>query len=154
MTQSNIKQQIISNVGAAADFDFEIIATEEASVTLRVAYRDNMTRLGGTISGPVIMTAADTAMYAAVIHAVDDGGFAVTSHMNIEFLRRPPPADLELVARVLRAGRRQISMTVEVTSVADDRPVAFVTGAYARFDAATKAATEVPPAAGSESATR
>ena len=58
--------------------------------------------------------------------------------MNIEFLRRPPPAGLRVRASVLRAGRRQVSCAVEIFSEADDALVAHVTGAYILFDSATK----------------
>lgn len=137
-TAEDIQAVIKGNVGTAVDFDFKVTAVGDDYAEVTVPFATNLTRLGDTISGPVMMTAADTAMYAAVIHVAEGGEFGVTSHMNIEFLRRPPAAGLRVTARILRAGRRQISCLVEIVSEADDRLVAHVTGAYVLFGSATK----------------
>lgn len=138
-TAKQIEALIRKNVGVAGLFDFGVTGVGEGWAEIEIAYTERATRLGGTISGPVMMTAADTAMYAAVIQASDNGEFGVTSHMNIEFLRRPPPAALRVRGRVLRAGRRQVSCVVEIYSTADNNMVAHATGAYVLFDSATKA---------------
>lgn len=137
-TAEQIEALIRRNVGAANLFDFSVTRVGEGWAEIEIAYTETTTRLGGTISGPVMMTAADTAMYAAVIRASKNGEFGVTSHMNIEFLRRPPPAALRVRGQVLRAGRRQVSCVVEMHSAADDKMVAHATGAYVLFDSATK----------------
>ena len=50
-------------------------------------------RPGGTISGPTMMELADFAMYVAVFSAVGPQPLAVTTNLNINFLRKPaqPP---------------------------------------------------------------
>lgn len=137
-TADDIQALLRSNVGTAVDFDFKLTAVGDDYAELVIPFAKNLTRLGGTISGPVMMTAADTAMYAAVIHVAEQGEYGVTSHMNVEFLRRPPAAGLRVTARILRAGRRQISCLVEIVSEADNRLVAHVTGAYVLFASAKK----------------
>lgn len=129
---AEITATIRATVGVAKDFDFEIQdAPDGAVVVLQTSPR--MLRLGATISGPVLMTLIDTAMYAAVIAQVEHGEFGVTSHLNIEFLRRPAPGVLVAAARILRVGRRQVTATVAVDSGADGKLVAHATGAYALF---------------------
>ena len=46
-------------------------------------------RPGGTVSGPTMMELADFAMYVAVFSAVGPQPLAVTTNLNINFLRKP-----------------------------------------------------------------
>ena len=46
-------------------------------------------RPGGTISGPTMMTLADFALYVAILGEIGIIGLAVTTNMNINFLRKP-----------------------------------------------------------------
>lgn len=57
------------------------------AVTIRVPYRDEFIRPGGTISGPVLMAAADFAMYGVVLSLIGRVDLAVTTSLNINFLR-------------------------------------------------------------------
>ena len=121
------------NVGVAAQPRFEVLALDSSQADIRLLYSDGMTRLGDTIAGPVLMTAADAAMYAAILAHVPDGEYAVTSHFHIDFLRRPKAADVLARAYILRAGRRSVPCRVELFSGNFETPVAHVSGAYARM---------------------
>lgn len=125
------------NVGVATQPHFEVSAIGHGYAELRLPFDPGMTRLGETISGPVLMTAGDAAMYAAIIAHVPDGEYAVTSHFHIDFLRRPQAADVLARAHILRAGRRSVTCRVELFSQDFDTLVAHVSGAYARMPSAT-----------------
>lgn len=56
-------------------------------------------RPGGTISGPTLMTLADTVAYLAVVSRIGPEPLTVTSHLAIDFLRKPRPADCGPPAR-------------------------------------------------------
>ncbi len=73
---------------------------------LRLGYDANSLRPGGTISGPAMFTLADVAMYVAVLASIGPVALAVTTNLNINFLRRPPPGDLIGEARLLKLGQR------------------------------------------------
>ena len=103
-TAAEIEATIRANVGMSAGFDFQVTAVGSDWAELHIPFADKLTRLGGTISGPVMMTAADTAMYAVVMRVSENGQFGVTSHMNIEFLNRPPAAAAVAAPRAARAG--------------------------------------------------
>jgi uncharacterized protein (TIGR00369 family) len=62
-------------------------------------------RPGGTVSGPVLMGLADGAAYVAVLSRIGPQALAVTSNLNINFLRRPRPGDLVARATLLKVGR-------------------------------------------------
>lgn len=69
-------------------------------------YRDGLLRPGGVLSGPTLMSLADTAAYALVLAHVGDQLMAVTSQLNMSFLRGAQPGDLHAEAEMLRLGRR------------------------------------------------
>src|SRR5579872_3145979 len=56
---------------------------------VRQVHRDAFVRPGGTISGPTMMALADFAMYVAVLASIGPVPLAVTTNLNINFLRRP-----------------------------------------------------------------
>lgn len=130
---ADVEAIIRRNVGAAAQPEFQVCAIGDQQAEVRLPYTPGMTRLGDTISGPVLMLAADAAMYAAIVAHVPDGEYAVTSHFHIDFLRRPQAADVLARAHILRAGRRSVTCRVELFSRDFDNLVAHVSGAYARM---------------------
>lgn len=87
-------------------------------------------RPGGIISGPTLMMLADAAAYAALLSGTDAAKMAVTTNLNITFLRAAPAGtDIVQDARVVKWGRR-LSVLVCETSAAG-RPVAHTTMSYA-----------------------
>src|SRR5512143_4120388 len=77
-----------------------------ADIRVRKAFRENHLRPGGTISGPTMMELADFAMYVAVFSAVGPQPLAVTTNLNINFLRKPAQADLIAHAKLMKVGKR------------------------------------------------
>lgn len=98
----------------------------------RVRYRfDGRTRPGGTLSGPSMMTLADTAMWVALLGAIGPEELSVTSNLNIDFLRKPGPRDAIGEAELLKVGRRLAVGTVTIYSDGEPDPVAHATVTYA-----------------------
>lgn len=137
---AEVQAIIRRNVGVASQPVFEVDAIGERHADIRLPYVEGMTRLGDTISGPVLMTAADAAMYAAIIAHVPEGEYAVTSHFHIDFLSRPRAADVLARAHILRCGKRSVNCRVELFSQDYDTLVAHVSGAYSRMRSATSGA--------------
>jgi uncharacterized protein (TIGR00369 family) len=106
----------------------EAIAPGRATVRYRVG--EIHLRPGGTVMGPAMMLLADTAMYAALLGADRRATAAVTSNLNISFLRRPSPRDLIAEAEVLRLGRRLSVGEVRMLSDGESAIVAHATVTY------------------------
>lgn len=100
------------------------------SVNLRIPFQDDFLRPGGTIAGPVMMGLADLAMYGVVLSMIGPVEQAVTTSLNINFLRRPSPGDVLAHARILKLGRRLAVGEVNIYRDGDDDPVAHVTATY------------------------
>jgi len=99
-------------------------------VRVRRVYHTDFLRPGGTISGPTMMELADFAMYVAVFSAVGPQPLAVTTNLNINFLRKPTQADLIAEAKLMKIGKRLAVGEVTIYSDGLDEPVAHVTSTY------------------------
>lgn len=102
------------------------------SVLMRAVYDDSFLRPGGTIAGPVMMGLADAAIYALVLSRIGPVELAVTTNLNINFLRKPAPGDVLATARMLKLGKRLAVAEAHITSANDagGDPVAHVTATY------------------------
>ena len=86
--------------------DVEIETLGYGDVTLRLMVQDHHLRPGGTVSGPAMMTLVDCAAYVSVLSMVGRKALAVTTNLNINFLRKPPAAsDLLCDCRPLKLGK-------------------------------------------------
>ncbi|MEE9559847.1 MAG: PaaI family thioesterase [Acidiferrobacterales bacterium] len=103
---------------------------EKGMARVRIPFRDDFIRPGGTIAGPVLMGLADLAMYGAVLTLIGRVELAVTTNFNINFLRRPRPGDIIAEARILKLGKRLVVGEVGLFRDGDEEMVAHVTSTY------------------------
>jgi uncharacterized protein (TIGR00369 family) len=103
---------------------------EYADIRVRRHFQEDSIRPGGTISGPTIMELADFAMYVAVFSAIGPQPLAVTTNLNINFLRKPGKGDLTADARLMKVGKRLVVGEVTICSAGASEPVAHVTSTY------------------------
>jgi uncharacterized protein (TIGR00369 family) len=105
-------------------------AIGDGTARVRLPFNAALTRPGGTISGPAMMALTDYGMYAAVLGAIGDVALAVTTNLNINFLRKPEPADMIAECRILKLGKRLAVVEVTIYSEGLEDPVAHATGTY------------------------
>jgi acyl-coenzyme A thioesterase PaaI-like protein len=100
-----------------------------ATITHRVG-TDEL-RPGGTVSGPVLMTVADVALYVAVLATIGIVPLTVTTSLTINFLRKPSP-DRDIVGqcRLLKVGRTLAVGEVALYSQGEEAMVAHAVGTY------------------------
>jgi len=96
----------------------------------RLPFDDAHIRPGGTISGPAMMALADFTMYALVLGMIGPVPLAVTTSLNINFLRKPGRSDVLADARILKLGRRLAVGEVNLASAGSGDVVAHVTATY------------------------
>jgi uncharacterized protein (TIGR00369 family) len=101
-----------------------------ASSRVRRHFQEDYIRPGGTISGPTMMELADFAMYVAVFSVAGPQPLAVTTNLNINFLRKPGKGDLVADARLMKVGKRLVVGEVVIYSDGEGEPVAHVTSTY------------------------
>ena len=74
-------------------------------------------RPGGTVSGPTLMKLADAAAYIMVLGRLGRAALAVTSSLQIDFLRRPTIGELVADVDLVKMGRSLAVMSVRLYSV-------------------------------------
>jgi uncharacterized protein (TIGR00369 family) len=109
---------------------FGVEAVGVGTSRLRMSYHERNVRPGGTLSGPSMFTLADLAFYVAVLGAIGPVGLAVTTNLNINFLRKPAQKDMVADCRLLKLGKRLAVGEATLFSEGEDEPVAHATGTY------------------------
>lgn len=113
----------------------KLILIDEVGVAfarLRLPESEEHLRPGGTISGPAMVMLADVAVYVAILATCGAGALqAVTTSLNINFLRRPEPGTLVADARLLKVGKRLVVGEVAIWEAAMTDLVAHTTATYA-----------------------
>jgi len=88
-------------------------------------------RPGGTVSGPVLMTVADVAVYVAVLGEIGIVPLAVTTNLSINFLRKPSSSKpIVGVCKLIKVGRSLIVGEVALYSEGLEEMVAHAVGTY------------------------
>lgn len=115
---------------AAARMDLSIDALSEGAITVSWPGAAKRLRPGGTISGPAMMTLVDVAAYFLVLAHIGPESFAVTTSLNINFLRKPAAGVLVAKSRMLKLGARLVVVEVELFVDEGQAPVAHATATY------------------------
>ena len=131
ITAAEFMERTRKTTPLAGVFGMEVEELGRGRARVRLPFRGEFVRAGGTVSGPAMMGLADYALYAVVMSVAANGEMAVTSNLNMTFLRRPQAGDVICEARLIRCGRRLAYGEVTLFSVGDDEPVAHATGTYA-----------------------
>lgn len=112
------------------DESFKIISISEGTATMHLRANDQHLRPGGTVSGPSLFALADVAAYAAILGHIGPVALAVTTNLNINFLRKANPGTVEAVARILKLGKRLAVLEIMLTSRETNDLVAHATATY------------------------
>ena len=130
MTTTDLEAFLQSHFPEMNAFGLRVEHVEEKFVRVRLLHHPRQLRPGGTVSGPAMMTLADTAMYLAVLAMIGPVALAVTTSLNINFLRKPAPQDLIAECRLLKLGARLAVGDVTMFSDGEADPVAQATVTY------------------------
>lgn len=114
-----------------------VIRVDPGVATLAMPTGERNLRPGGVISGPTLMGLADSAAYMLILAHIGEVAMAVTTSLNIHFLRPCKPGRLMAEARLLKLGRRIATVDVLMWTEGPDRAAAKATVAYAIPEGAT-----------------
>jgi uncharacterized protein (TIGR00369 family) len=99
----------------------EFVLVERGRVIIRMESSPELIRLGGMFSGPTQMSLADLAAYAAVFTRFGITPMAVTSSLNINFLRPCIGSAIEVDACIIKCGKSSVVMEAKIKAVGVDK---------------------------------
>ena len=109
---------------------FEVMEVGPGTVVMRLMPNERHLRPGGTISGPTLFALADVGAWCAVLAHIGPVALAVTTNLNINFLRKPSPGTVEAIARLMKLGKRLAVLDVALTDPETGHLVAHATTTY------------------------
>jgi len=109
-------------------YAIDSVSSGEAAV--RLSASEMHLRPGGTVSGPSMMALADLAAYVVILAHIGPEALAVTTNLNINFLRKPEPGDLIATCRLLKLGKRLAVVDCGIAGEGQDDLVAHATATY------------------------
>jgi uncharacterized protein (TIGR00369 family) len=77
-----------------------------------------------------MMALVDLAAYAVILAHIGPVALAVTTNLNINFLRKPEPGDLLATCKLLKLGKRLAVTECTITGRNGGDPVAHATATY------------------------
>ena len=128
MSASELNEFFVKAFPGSKTAIVESVGHRKAQV--RLIYSPNQLRPGGTISGPSLMTLADTAMYAALLAQIGLVPLAVTTNLSINFLRKPPQKDVIALVEIVKMGARLAVGDVRMISDGESELVAQASVTY------------------------
>ena len=113
-------QQLLDASPFARAYRFEVIFAAGGKCTVRTPYTPEFDRPDGIVSGQVVMTTADVAMWLAIktIRGIDDN--SVTTQMETHFFQSARHEAIVCSAEVLKSGKRRSFGIARCTNEAGD----------------------------------
>lgn len=123
-------REIFTRIPYARLLGIEFVEAGRGSAAFALELREELTRNEGIMHGGAIASLLDTASAFAVMSLLELGQRTVTVDLTIHFMRPVTSGRIEARAKVLRAGRRLATLSVELTDPSD-KLIAIGTTTYA-----------------------
>ncbi|WP_417709547.1 PaaI family thioesterase [Roseibium aggregatum] len=109
---------------------YAIDSVSPGEAVVRLSANELHLRPGGTVSGPSMMALADLAAYVVILAHIGPVALAVTTNLNINFLRKPDAGDLLATCRLLKLGKRLAVVDCAIAGEGQEELVAHATATY------------------------
>ena len=116
-------------------YGLKLRSIADGECTVEVPFQAAFERPGGIVAGPVLMAAADIAMWLAVMTKLGKTDRSVTAEMKTSFLNAAREESFRCTARILKLGRRLIYGVAECVG-SGGKLLAHHTLTYIRSDGA------------------
>ena len=109
---------------------FSVESVDDTTIRVRQRTGDRHLRPGGTISGPTLMAMVDCGFYLLLLARLGPVALAVTTNLNINFMRKPEPGDLLGEGRLLKLGKTLAVGDFTIWNDGQKEPAAHATVTY------------------------
>ncbi len=127
---AEIQAIVRAGVPIADGWGVEVVEAADGRAVVRLPFRPDLLRPGGTVSGPALMGLADVAMWSALLGVTGGRDESVTSTMTVNFLRPFAPGPVLAEARLLKRGKRMVFGEVLLRAEAGEEVSAHVTTSW------------------------
>ena len=107
--------EALETVPFAKLIGLELETIERGLAVMSLKIRADLKQNNGVVHGGAIASLVDTAMAFAIIPLLDEGERATTVDLTLNYLRPLTSGRARATARVLRAGRRVIAVSADVS---------------------------------------
>ena len=109
----------------------EVVELSDMACKVKQRVDERHLRPGGTVSGPTMFAVADCAIYVAILNEIGFVALAVTTNLNINFLRKPA-ANKDIIGecKIMKMGKSLVVADVFLYSEGMEEPVAHAVGTY------------------------
>jgi uncharacterized protein (TIGR00369 family) len=108
-----------------------IDSVDDTTIRVRQKTLDQHLRPGGTVSGPTLMAMVDFSFYLLLLSRLGPVAMAVTTNLNINFMRKPDPGHLIGEGRLMKLGKTLAVGDFTIWNEGEKDPVAHATLTYA-----------------------
>ena len=109
-----------------------VVEVGNGSATVEHPVGEAELRPGGSVSGPVLMTVADVALYVAILGEIGIVPLTVTTSLNINFLRKPAPEKSIIgVCKLIKLGKTLAVGEISLYTKGSTTMIAHAVGTYA-----------------------
>lgn len=130
-SESDLQRLLLRLLPARDQHDLVVEEIEEGEIRLRFPFDPACVGPGGIVSGPLLLSFADTAIFAAAQSSLSAGEIALTSTLNVAFLRPAKPTEIVALSRLLRRGRTVLHAEAWLFSHAAVEPILHATATCA-----------------------
>ena len=130
MTPADLMKFLDEHFPQAANQGLDIEHLDDTTIRVRLPADERHLRPGGTIAGPTLMWLVDLGFYLLLLGRLGPVAQAVTTNLNINFMRKPEPADLIGEGRLMKLGRSLAVGDFTIWSDGKTEPVAHATVTY------------------------
>lgn len=130
MTADEVEAYVRKVYPQSDTFGWKVATLAPGEMTVEMIVSGDHIRPGGTVSGPSMFALADVGAYLLTLAHVGEVALAVTTNLTINFLAKPPQANLYAVCRLLKLGKRLTVSDIHIHSREGDVLVAHATATY------------------------
>ena len=105
-------------------------SVDDTTIRIRQKTLDQHLRPGGTVSGPTLMAMVDFGFYLLLLSRLGPVAMAVTTNLNINFMRKPDPGHLVGEGRLMKLGKALAVGDFTIWNEGEKDPVAHATVTY------------------------
>ena len=128
MTHEEVQAYTLEVFPESAMYGWKVEEVSGGRIAMSMQTSQEHLRPGGTVSGPTMFALADVTAYVLILAHIGKVALAVTTNLNINFMRKAKAGVIDGHCRILKLGKALMVFDIDI--VADGHTVAHATGTY------------------------